>query len=40
MPAYQPTSEVMHLSFFTKHALLCWPWSLPLFAEYSVCPSS
>jgi hypothetical protein len=23
MPGYQPTSEVMHLSFFTKHALLC-----------------
>jgi hypothetical protein len=41
IPDFQPTSEVMHLSFsFVKHASLYWPWSLPLFAEYSACPSS
>jgi hypothetical protein len=41
MPDFQPISEVMYsfflfssISFFTNH------YSLPLFAEYSACPSS
>jgi hypothetical protein len=41
MPDFQPTSEVIHLSFsFFKHVLPYWSWFLPPFAEYSTCLSS